>query len=186
MIITRYLSATSAGLLITTSLLFLMQALIDIGPDVVTEPIVYDRFEWVMPKKDETLNVEDPKPVKPRPPEAVPADPRQPSSDVNWHVGVPNHLPLPGPGPIRLDKPVPADGPPISLINVAPVYPARALEKGLEGYVIVSYDVLANGAVANVVVTESSHSVFDDAAIAAAYRFRYKPRIVDGVAIETH
>ncbi|MDH5214613.1 MAG: energy transducer TonB, partial [Gammaproteobacteria bacterium] len=53
-------------------------------------------------------------------------------------------------------------------------------------YVIVSYDVLANGAVANVVVTESSHSVFDDAAIAAAYRFRYKPRIVDGVAIETH
>ena len=50
----------------------------------------------------------------------------------------------------------------------------------------VSYDVMANGTVANVVVIESSNRLFDAAAIEAAYRFRYKPRIVDGIAQETY
>ena len=41
------------------------------------------------------------------------------------------------------------------------------------------------GTVSNIVVIESSHQVFESSAIRAATRFRYKPRVVDGVAIAT-
>ena len=58
----------------------------------------------------------------------------------------------------------------------------RAITRNLEGYVIVEYDVLTNGTVANVRVVESSSSIFERAAMNAAKRFRYKARVVDGVA----
>jgi len=38
--------------------------------------------------------------------------------------------------------------------------------------------------VTNVTVVESSAPIFEEAAIEAAQKFKYKPRVVDGVAIE--
>jgi protein TonB len=64
---------------------------------------------------------------------------------------------------------------------VTPQYPVRAAANGLEGTVLVQYDVTTMGTVENVVVIESSNRIFDQAAIDAVYRFRYKPGIVDGV-----
>ncbi|MGI9238023.1 MAG: energy transducer TonB, partial [Woeseiaceae bacterium] len=69
--------------------------------------------------------------------------------------------------------------------KVSPTYPSIAIARGLEGSVLVQYDVTTEGQVANVVVLESTHSLFNKAAIAAAYRFKYKPRTVDGVPYET-
>ena len=71
------------------------------------------------------------------------------------------------------------------MVRVTPVYPIRASTRGLEGYVIVQFDVMADGHVANVVVVESTHAVFDSPAIKAAERFKFKPRVVDGVALVT-
>jgi protein TonB len=77
------------------------------------------------------------------------------------------------------------DGPLVPLVRVSPTYPARAQQAGLEGWVLVQFDVLATGTVANIRVVESSAAVFENSARKAAARFRYKPRIIDGVAIET-
>ena len=74
-----------------------------------------------------------------------------------------------------------ADGPLVSLIRVTPNYPGRAELDGLEGYAIVQFDVLADGSVANVSVVESSDRVFERPAIEAAKRFRFKPRVAEGV-----
>jgi len=45
------------------------------------------------------------------------------------------------------------------------------------------FDVTAEGKVVNIVIVESSNSVFDNAAIKAVARFKFKPRVVDGIAL---
>ena len=64
-----------------------------------------------------------------------------------------------------------------------PRYPMEALLRRLEGTVLFESDVAANGTVSQARVVESSSRVFENAALAAAKRFRYKPRVVDGVAV---
>ena len=77
------------------------------------------------------------------------------------------------------------DGPLVAIYKVQPTYPMTAERKGLEGFVTVQYDVNELGAVENVVVVESTNRVFDKAAVTATYRFKFKPRIYDGVALAT-
>ena len=78
-----------------------------------------------------------------------------------------------------------SDGPLVALVRVEPTYPARPRAQGLEGFVIVQFDVLADGTVSNVSIVESSSRLFEAAAARAAMRFRFKPRVVDGVALTT-
>jgi TonB family protein len=53
-------------------------------------------------------------------------------------------------------------------------------EKIVEGYVDLEFTVNEHGVVENPVVLESTHALFEPAAIKAALKFEYKPRIVDG------
>jgi protein TonB len=60
---------------------------------------------------------------------------------------------------------------------VAPVYPRTALERGIEGWVDVSFSVNTQGAVSDVtVVGASRRRVFDDAAVAAVREWQYEAR----------
>ena len=77
-----------------------------------------------------------------------------------------------------------SDGEYLPIVKVAPVYPSRALSRGLEGYVIVEFTVTQAGAVKDVFVVESTSSLFERAAVEAANKFKYKPRVIDGVAVE--
>ena len=43
----------------------------------------------------------------------------------------------------------------------------------------------ATGGVRDAFVVASSNSVFDRPALEAAYKFKYKPRVVDGQPVET-
>jgi protein TonB len=49
---------------------------------------------------------------------------------------------------------------------------------------LLRYTVTRSGAVRDVRVLESTHHVFEQPAIDAANRFKYKPRVVDGEAID--
>jgi protein TonB len=49
----------------------------------------------------------------------------------------------------------------------------------------VQFDVLSTGTVANIQIVESSAAVFENSARKAAARFRFKPRVIDGVALES-
>lgn len=61
------------------------------------------------------------------------------------------------------------------------VYPPEARAKGVEGYVIVSYDVDADGRVQNARVVDSSPpGVFDESAVQAVSRWRFRPPQRDG------
>ncbi len=68
---------------------------------------------------------------------------------------------------------------------VAPVYPRAALEDNVSGEVRVRITVDAKGKVADAVILESAPAgVFDDAALAAVRRWRFKPAEVDGQPVE--
>lgn len=55
------------------------------------------------------------------------------------------------------------------------VYPPQARAEGIEGYVVVRYDVDADGRVFNArVVDASPRGVFDESALAAVSRWRFR------------
>jgi protein TonB len=84
-----------------------------------------------------------------------------------------------GPGGMNI-----AEGDYLPIVRVAPVYPARALSRGIEGYVDMSFTVTSTGTVRDPIVVFSTSSLFDRAATRAVLKFKYKPRVVDGVPVE--
>jgi TonB family protein len=70
------------------------------------------------------------------------------------------------------------------LKSVQPVYPARAVNNKIEGWVDVEFTVAETGKVSDVSVRASSIAgVFEDAAVKAVAQFRYKPVLNDGKAV---
>ena len=77
------------------------------------------------------------------------------------------------------------DGEYLPIFKVPPQYPRRAQERGIEGYVLLSFTVTATGTVKNPLVIEAvPPRVFDSAAKRAALKFKYKPKVVDGKPVE--
>lgn len=77
------------------------------------------------------------------------------------------------------------DGEYLPIVKVAPVYPRRALSRGIEGYVIVEFTVSKQGSVKNPFVVDAQPAdLFNQAAIDAALKFKYKPRVVNGEPAE--
>ena len=75
---------------------------------------------------------------------------------------------------------------PIPFLTPAPDYPQRALARGLEGWVLVSFTIAETGAVVDATVVEADPPVvFDAAALRAIARYRYRPQLVGGVATAT-
>lgn len=71
------------------------------------------------------------------------------------------------------------------LVRVNPEYPRRAQERGIEGWVHVRFTITAAGTVRDLVVVDSEpKGVFDEAASKAVLRWRYNPRVENGVAVE--
>jgi len=59
--------------------------------------------------------------------------------------------------------------------QVPPNYPPHAADKGIEGYVTLSFSVMENGKTQNIKVVESSHdTLFHDSAIKALKQWRYE------------
>jgi TonB family protein len=74
----------------------------------------------------------------------------------------------------------------LPIVVVAPEYPRRALDRHIEGWVLVKFTVSELGrAEGPVVVAADPTEVFDSAALAAVREFFFLPRIVDGVAVPT-
>ena len=81
-------------------------------------------------------------------------------------------------------KPVPASALKIATY-VAPVFPARASERNLEGWVDIEFTVGTDGKTRNIVVTDASHeSFFRREATEAVSKWQFEPRVFMGRAIE--
>jgi len=71
----------------------------------------------------------------------------------------------------------------VPLVRINPDYPVAALRRGREGWVQMEFEITELGAVANARVVESSDPLFDEAALAALRRWRYAPKIIDGLPV---
>ena len=77
------------------------------------------------------------------------------------------------------------DGEYLPIVKVAPQYPRRAAQKGIEGYVVVEFTVSTLGTVKDPKVIEAAPAnIFNRAALSAVKKFKYKPKIVNGKAEE--
>ncbi len=184
----RYIFSVVVGVIVTLSLLFVMNILIVTGKQALTKPRDRAKLEFVRVKRNESLNVEDFTPEKPpKPPETPPETPPQDMDSIDpsaptINVAAPEvatDADIGGPGGMNI-----AEGDYLPIVRVAPVYPARALSRGLEGYVDLAFTVTSTGTVRDPIVTYSSSSLFERAAIRAVLKFKYKPRVVDGVPID--
>ncbi|WP_426807850.1 energy transducer TonB [Pseudomonas sp. WOUb67] len=71
----------------------------------------------------------------------------------------------------------------LPIAKEAPDYPQRALDRNIEGECTVAYTVTPQGQVSDPQVVGQCHPLFVKPSLAAAKRFRYQPRVVNGQAV---
>lgn len=199
----RFSLSLGVGIFITVLLFYIMQSLIQSGKSVLNEASVTTIVDFVRLKQEQVLETKKRKPKKPPPPDEPPPDIRPQLSSVNVNkaafsmarVEVSVDIDVGG-GGFGI-----SDGEYLPIVKVQPIYPRRALSRGMSGWVIVEFTVTAQGtvrgpfvvrncaAVANLRNPEDciDHpgSIFDSAALKAALKFKYKPKVIDGVAVDT-
>jgi protein TonB len=186
----RYGIGLLLAVVMTFLLLWGMQALISGGNNALTEAPRGNVLDFIRLKKEQQLTKKDRKPQKPPAPKAPPPQMPQPQMQqanpnalsTNSGFGADIQADLSLAGGLSLSG---GDGDYLPIVKVAPIYPRRAQSRGIEGYVIVEFVVTKNGSVRDAVIVEAKpENIFNQAAMAAALKFKYKPRVVDGVAME--
>ncbi len=81
-------------------------------------------------------------------------------------------------GPLELDTNA------VPIVRVDPTYPARALRAGIEGRVTVEFTITAAGGVKDPFIAKADpRGMFDQAVLAVITKWKFKPRILGGVAV---
>lgn len=81
-------------------------------------------------------------------------------------------------------KPTRNSGDWLPIVRVAPVYPGKALRNEQTGVVIFEFTISAQGRPEDIEILASTHKVFNKHATASLKKFRYKPRVIDGEAVD--
>lgn len=187
----RFLAALLLAACVTIGLFYLMQSLISGGEGAMSEPPRGSVLDFVRAPEPEQVQEKDRKPERPPEPEQPPEELPQPqmnndmmdsdgrsgydfSADVGSGADIGNGLSLQA-----------SDGEYLPIVKVQATYPRRALQRGIEGYVVVEFTVTKQGSVRDPVVVEAEpQDIFDEAAMDAVLKFKYKPRVIDGEPVE--
>ena len=183
---TRYPTAALAAAAVTFGLFFTMQSLIKSQRATIDDNKKSWQLDFVRLKRDEALNrKERKKPQKlerpdPPPQSAPPAD----NTPAEMAVDIPLFdagLGL-GDGPGLGGG---ADSDVVPMVRVNPQYPSRAAARGVEGWVHLRFTVTPQGTTSEIQVVEADpRGYFETAAKAAVKRYKYKPKVDGGVAVE--
>jgi protein TonB len=184
--IARYAISIGVGAAVTFGLLFIMQLLIATGRGALTESNTFRVTDFVRVERNEIVERKQDKPEKPPEPEVPPEMPTPNRADafdnsMAVSMSTPSMNANLNVGGVGFGV---SDGEYLPIVKVAPVYPSRALSRGLEGYVIVEFTVTRQGTTRDAVVVESTSTLFERAAVEAALKFKYKPRVIDGEPVE--
>ena len=178
------------GLIVTAALFWTMQYLIETADRELNEGASGSLVDFVRLKRDESIQRRQLKPKKPPPPDAPPPQPPTPQLDnLNPNAekiaisAAPVETDIEMSGGFSLGV---GEGDYLPIVKVAPIYPQRALSRGVEGYCVVQYTVTKQGTIRDPFVIEDqcTSSLFHRASIQAALKFKYKPRVIDGQAVE--
>ncbi len=181
----RMILAALFAVPVAVGLFMVMHKLIDRdfeSPEIKNQKIA----ELVQPDEEIEMQTKVKKPEKVEDPEEPPPEMQQIDLDLDVDVDVVNTAPV-----AKVDVNIGTggglsnDGEYLPIVKVAPIYPRRAQTRGITGYCIVEYTVTTSGAIRDPVAVDCQPSgVFERASIKASEKFKYKPRVVDGQAIE--
>ncbi len=190
MIFVRWALSAAMAAGITVGLFYFMQFLIATG-ERFSDPVEVIRIvDATMPdiELDVVEEIERPKPIE----EVVQEDVDIPEKQINLDSGpsiaisrqnidIGDGLDL---TPATISN---TDGDYLPLVAIAPQYPTRAAQRGIEGWCQVSFTVDGLGSVVEdsiVVIDAEPPNIFNRSSIRAAARFKFQPRVVDGQGVE--
>jgi protein TonB len=186
----RILIGVLVGFGITLFLFWLMQYMIETADRTLDEGSRGSLVDFVRIQRDETIQRRQLKPKKPPPPESAPPQPPtpqlenlDPTAEKIAISAVPVQTEIEMSGGFSLGV---GEGDYLPIVKVAPIYPQRALSRGIQGFCVVQYTVTRQGTIREPFVIESqcTSSLFHRASLQAALKFKYKPRVIDGEAVE--
>jgi protein TonB len=140
----------------------------------------------VVPDKTIETNLTELKPEEVKDPDEPPPEMDMMQFDTDVDLNVVNIAPTTGINlSLNSSGLSSGDGEYLPIVKVAPIYPRRAQTRGIEGYCIVEYTVTRTGSIRDPQAVDCSpQGMFESASVRAAEKFKYKPRVVDGEAIE--
>ena len=148
--------------------------------------------DFIRLKKDTSLKEKSraipdkPEPPKKPPPPDLPtpelqAPPQAPNLDIEFpDIAIPTDFKGAFLGPQNQG----GNSQVIPLVRINPQYPRNELLAGVEGWVKVRFTVEADGSVSSPKVVESKPPrVFDSSALRAIKKWKFKPKVVNGIAV---
>ncbi len=189
MIIVRWAVSMVMAVGITFGLFYGMQALIATGASIEERINIVKIVDATMP--DIALEVIE-EIDKPEPIEQVNVEQQAPDKQINLSDGpalniVRASVDIETSGLDLSSASISAtDGDYLPLVAIAPQYPTRAAQRGIEGWCLVSFTVDGLGNVVEetiVVVDAEPPEIFDSSSERAAARFKFQPRVRNGEGV---
>jgi protein TonB len=193
----RLIIAAGVAVGVTFGLFLFMYKLISMGSDQRTELDAIAGIHFgPVEIPDDVIEKSRRKPPKPEPPKEPPPPPRMQVSKMDQTVQQMPDMDIP-----QIDVPMTggagmfignfqqvdntAEGDIIPIVRINPIYPREAAMKGTEGWVKLEFTITETGTVKSPRVLEAEPPrVFNREAIRAILKWKFKPRVVDGVAVE--
>lgn len=176
------------AVLTTFGLFWVMQALVGVSGELkeVRPP---PRVEFVRLRRDTTPEMKKREPPKREKPEQQPPPPEMNlAKNINPGEAVGAIVPMVDTG-VELEKATSlgaggSDSDVVPLVRVDPDYPPQAKQRRIEGWVDIEFTIAPTGTVEDPkVIGANPRGVFEQAALRAVRRWRYNPRIENGVAV---
>lgn len=187
----RLIAGIVIGLAITAALFWMMPYMIENTDRELDKTGSANLVDFVRLRRQETIHRRELKPAKPPVPQAPPPLPSAPQFEgLNPSVETVAIAAAPAETDIEISGAGfslgVGEGDYLPIVKVAPIYPQRALMHGIEGYCVVQYTVTRQGTIRDPFVIEDqcTNAMFHRPSLQAALKFKYKPRVIDGQAVE--
>jgi protein TonB len=188
--IIRFIIALS----VTFAIFFIIQALISQASELNKSNKAPNFIEFIRIKQDDSLQerkrtIPDKPPTPKRPPQPqVELDVSKPPPTANLDFDMPDFsLPTDFSGAFmgNLESMGTGTSQLIPIVKVAPRCPREAQISGIDGSVTLILNVNANGRVSTIQVKSAKPTrVFNSEAIKAVKRWQFKPKTIDGIAVD--
>lgn len=189
----RQIISFALGIVVAVALFLLMHTLISGDSKAKRETDYALRLDFIQIDPDEIENLRDRrKPPEPKPPKEPPPPPQLQVQNQDRPQQQMPRIDMPrisaglasGAGPYLGNwsaGDMAAEGDVIPIVRIEPQYPREALVEGISGWVEIEFTIEADGSVSDPrIVDANPKRMFDRNAIRAIYKWKFKPRIVDG------
>ena len=187
--VARFAGALLGAVLVTSVLLILMVLMVINRSEAPDSKESYKIADIWQPERALSEFVKPPKPK--RPPDTTLMQPNMPTQSLRFETPAPRINLQAAPRPTAnlqagLGGDFARDTDYIPVYVPQPLYPRRALSRAREGYAVVEVIITTSGGVRGVKLVEESPANygFGSAALKAAIKLKYKPRVVDGRGVE--